>query len=75
MDVANDPKAMEALLLKKAALLALPKVAEKFRVEMSRFLSQDLAAQWLSTPSGVTGLLMDVSEYLERQSGFIGAWP
>jgi hypothetical protein len=72
MDVANDPKAMGALILEKAALLTLPEVADKFHAEMSRFLPQDIAEQWLSTPLGVTGLLMDVSDYLERQSGLIG---
>jgi predicted nucleotidyltransferase component of viral defense system len=75
MDVANNPQAMEACLLEKAALLTLPEIADKFRNEMSRFLSQDLARQWLSTPLGVAGLLMDVSEYLERQSRLIGAPP
>jgi predicted nucleotidyltransferase component of viral defense system len=72
MDVANDPKAMEARLLEKATLLELPEVADKFRKEMSRFLSQDLSEQWLSTPQGVSGLLTDVREYLERQSRLIG---
>jgi predicted nucleotidyltransferase component of viral defense system len=72
MDIANDPKAMEARLLEKASLLALPEVADKFREEMSRFLSQDLSEQWLSTPQSVAGLLMDVREYLERQSALIG---
>ncbi len=72
MDVANDPKAMGALILEKAALLALPEVADKFHAEMTRFLPQDVAEQWLSTPLGVTGLLMDVSDYLERQSGLMG---
>jgi predicted nucleotidyltransferase component of viral defense system len=73
MDVAGNPEAMKELLLKKAGRLALPEVANTFRDEMSRFLSQDLAEQWLSTPLGVVGLLMDVSEYLERQSELIGS--
>jgi predicted nucleotidyltransferase component of viral defense system len=75
MNVANDPKAMKALLLEKTALLTLSEVADKFRDEMLRFLPQELTEQWLSTPSGVTGLLMDVREYLERQSTLIGTPP
>ena len=47
--------------------LALPETRKKFVDEMSRFLAQDQAKQWLSDEATSTGLLMDVGDFLGDQ--------
>ena len=47
--------------------LALPETRKKFVDEMSRFLAQDQAKQWLSDETTSTGLLMDVGDFLGDQ--------
>ncbi len=49
----------------KASELADPNVAKRFKQEMSRFLSKDMATQWLKESLGTERILMDVGEFVE----------
>ena len=54
-------------LHQKIIELASPETQKKFVLEMSRFLPQNQANLWLKDDSTAAGLLMDVSNFLEKQ--------
>lgn len=54
-------------LHQKIIELASTDTQEKFVLEMSRFLPQNQANLWLKNESTAAGLLMDVSNFLEKQ--------
>jgi len=53
-------------LNQKIIEIAQPKSADKFKAEMSRFLGQEEAKNWIGAEYGTESILMEVCEFLEQ---------